>query len=396
MQVAVFSPYRTTKKFSAELHQLLAVEVEDLSLLSTVESLAQEHGKGVYKEMLLLMVGKHFGEELSESYWQQAIRHCREIFRPEFSGRGFRSALMNYLRYEVGELSDPRIIEAEYLHNISRSSVTDGLTGLYNQTYFKTILADTIVNQRRNGDQNFSLILLDLDHFKQYNDRCGHLAGDEALRLCAELITAALRDGDMAVRYGGEEFALLLPHMDRHTALVVAERIRKSVENYPFPHQDRLESGNLTISGGVAVFPANGETAESIIKAADDELYRAKERRNTIFSNDADRRSTFRRPVRSLVEYASFDGALYRPALSLDISENGMGLGCESLLSEGMTLSIRLTRPYWPQNMHLSAKVRQVRRQDELIYVGLEFDESLHALEELLSRQKSPFTVSHR
>lgn len=387
-QVTVFSPYYTKEKFSAELHQLLADEVEDLHLLTTVEALAQEHGQRVYKEMLLLMVGKHFGAEISARYWQQAINHCREIYRPEFVVRGFRPALMDYLRHVAGELSDPRIIEAEFLHNIARSSVTDGLTGLYTQTYFKNILADTIVNQRRNGDQDFALILLDLDHFKQYNDRCGHLAGDEALRLCAELITASLRDGDMAVRYGGEEFALLLPHMDRHTAFAVAERIRKSVESYPFPLQERLDSGSLTLSGGVAVFPVNGETADEIIQAADTELYRAKERRNTIYTNAVDRRSTFRRPVKSLVEYASFDGALYRPALSLDISEKGMGLGCESLLSEGMTLSVRLTRPYWPQNMHLSAKVRQVRRQDELIYVGLEFDESLHALEELLARQK--------
>lgn len=384
----MFTPYRTTEKFSAELHQLLAIEVEDYHLLATVENLADKYGKCVYKEMLQLMVGKHFGAELSENYWLQAIRHCQEIYKPEFAVRGFRPALMDYLRHVAGELSDPRIIEADYLHNISRSSVTDGLTGLYNQTYFKTILAETIANQRRNGDQNFALILLDLDHFKQYNDRCGHLAGDEALRLCAELITASLRDGDMAVRYGGEEFALLLPEIDRHTAFAVAERIRQSVESHLFPHQERLDSGNLTISGGVAIFPANGETAAEIIKAADAELYRAKERRNTIYTNDADRRSRFRRPVKSLVEYASFDGALYRPALSLDISENGMGLGCESLLCEGMTLSVRLTRPYWSQNLHLSARVRQVRRQDELVYVGLEFDESLHSLEELLARQK--------
>ena len=391
----MFSPYRTTEKFSTELHQLLAIEVGDHHLLSSVENLAEEHGKSVYKEMLHLMVGKHFDAELSENYWLQAIRHCQEICQPEFAVRGFRPALMDYLRHVAGELSDPRIIEADYLHNISRSSVTDGLTGLYNQTYFKTILADTIVNQRRNGDQNFALILLDLDHFKQYNDRCGHLAGDEALRLCAELITASLRDGDMAVRYGGEEFALLLPQIDRHTAFAVAERIRASVENYPFPYQDRLDSGNLTISGGLAVFPANGETVDEIIKAADTELYRAKESRNTIYTHDADRRCTFRRQIRSLVEYASFDGALYRPALSIDISEKGMALGCESLLVEGMTLSVRLTRPYWPQNMHLAAKVRQVRRQDEMIYVGLEFDESLHAMEELLSRQKPSPATAH-
>lgn len=389
VQVAVSSPCQATEKLTAELHQLLAAEVGDLHLLSMVENLALEHGKRIYKEMLLLMVGKHFGTELSESYWQQAIRHCREIYRPEFAVRGFRPALLDYLRHVAGELSDPRIIEAEYLLNISRSSLTDGLTGLYNQTYFKKVLAETIVNQRRNGDQTFALVLFDLDHFKQYNDRCGHLAGDEALRLCAELISASLRDGDMAARYGGEEFALLLPQMDRHTAFSVAERIRQNIEIYPFPHQEGLDSGTLTISGGLAIFPENGETADAIIKAADQELYRAKDRRNSIYTHDADRRSSFRRPVRSLVEYAPVPGALYRPALTLDISEKGMAFGCESLLSEGMILSVRLLRPYWPKNMHISARVRQVRRQGELICVGLEFDEDLQALEELLASQRS-------
>lgn len=392
----MFSPHQVTEKFSAELHQLLGSEVDDTHLLTVVEALAQEHGNAVYKEMFLLMVGKHFGSELSGRYWQEAINHCRKIFRPQFVARGFRPALMDYLRNVAGEFSDPRIIEAEYLQNITRSSVTDGLTGLYNQTYFKKILEMTIANQRRSIDQNFALILLDLDHFKQYNDRCGHLYGDEALRLCAELITGALRDGDMAVRYGGEEFALLLPNVDRHTAFAVAERIRKSIEAYSFPSQELLDSGSLTISGGVAFFPDNGESAETIIKAADKELYRAKERRNTIYTFSADRRGSFRRSVRSLVEYASFEGALYRPALSIDISESGMGLGCENMLFEGMTLTVRLTRPYWSKNMHLSARVRQVRRRDDLIYVGLEFDESLHCLEELFAQQKSSLAAVHR
>ncbi|HZV81606.1 MAG TPA: diguanylate cyclase, partial [Geobacteraceae bacterium] len=224
--------------------------------------------------------------------------------------------------------------------------------------------------------------------FKQYNDRCGHLCGDEALRLCADVITGALRDGDMAVRYGGEEFALLLPDIDRHTAYMVAERIRKDIEKFNFPGQELLESGCLTVSGGIAVFPENGETTEEIIHAADMELYRAKEVRNTIYNISTDRRSSSRKPVRTLVEYASFDGALYRPALSIDISEKGMGIGCENLLFEGMTLSLRLTRPYWPINKHLSARVRQVRRQNELIYVGLEFDETLESLDDLLAHHK--------
>jgi len=383
----VFLPQQPTHEYSADLQQLLA-EKEDSLFLAEVDSLARVHGNGVYKEMLKLLVGKHFGTELSGRYWREAIAHCREIYRPEYAARGFRPALLDYLRNVVGEFSDPRIIEADYLHNIARSSVTDGLTGLYNQTYFKNTLETTIVNQRRSGDRQFALVLLDLDHFKQYNDRCGHLCGDEALRLCAGVITGALRDGDMAVRYGGEEFALLLPDVDRQTAYLVADRIRRDIEDFHFPGQELLESGSLTISGGIAVFPENGETAEEVIKAADKELYKAKEVRNTIYNDTTDRRRSSRKPIRTLVEYASFDGALYRPALSIDISEKGMGIGCENLLFEGMTLSLRLTRPYWPVNRHLSARVRQVRRQNELIYVGLEFDESLESLDDLLDHQK--------
>jgi len=380
----VFSPHQQTNEYTDLLRQLCS-ELDDSRLISGVETLAKTHGNCVYKEILMLLAGKHFGCDISDKYWHEAIDHCREIYRPEYVHRGFRPALLDYLRNVVGEVSDPRIIEADYLQNITRSSITDGLTGLYNQTYFKKILENTIANQRRSGDQSFALVLLDLDHFKQYNDRCGHLCGDDALRLCADVITNALRDGDMAVRYGGEEFALLLPNVDRHTAYAVAERIRREIEKFPFPRQELLDSGSLTISGGIAVFPDNGETHEDIIRYADKELYRAKEVRNSIYSLATDRRRCARKPVRSLVEYASFDGALYRPALSIDICEKGMGLGCESLLHQGMVLSIRLTRPYWPMNLHLSARVRQVRRQNELMYVGLEFDESIGSLEDLLA-----------
>lgn len=392
----MFSPHPLTAKFAKELLPLLSAATEDKKLLSRVEELAAKHGNSVYKEMLLMMTGKHFGSELSRRYWSGAVRHCQQIFKAEFVGRGFRPALMDYLRHFAGELSDPRIIEGDYLYNITRSSVTDGLTGLYNQTYFKKVLEKTICNQRRNGDNSFALVFLDLDHFKQYNDRCGHLQGDEALRICAEIITRNLRDGDLAVRYGGEEFALLLPELDRHTAFSVAERIRKGIENHHFLKQELLDSGNLTISGGISLYPDSGESAEEIIQTADKELYKAKERRNCIYSFSDDRRRNTRRTVKSLVEYASFDGALYRPALSIDISEHGMGLGCESLLEEGSTLSLRLTRPYWPENIHLTAKVRQVRRKDELIFVGLEFDKSLQSIDELLNHQKSSLAMGGR
>lgn len=390
------SPKPQSEDLSKKLTSLLAADVNDADFLAEVDALASGAGNAVYKEMLQHLTGKHFGCDLSKQYWHGAIRHCHTIFKPEYASRCFRPALMDYLRHFAGEFVDARIIEGDYLYNITRSSITDGLTGLYNQTHFKKVLEKTIHSQRRNSDSSFALVLLDLDRFKQYNDRCGHLQGDEALRRCAEIITASLREGDIAVRYGGEEFALLLPHLDRHSAYKVAERIRVEIEEYHFPKEELLDSGTLTVSGGIAVFPESGETVEELIQAADKELYKAKERRNSIYSFFNDRRRNTRRPIRSLVEYASIDGALYRPALSTDISETGMGIGCESLFAEGMRLSLRLTRPYWPENVYLSAKVCQVRRKDEVVFVGLEFEQSIDTLHELLVNQKTSLAAGAR
>lgn len=367
---------------------------DDRALVEQVEALALEHGDQVYKEALRLLVGKHFGTQLAKEYWQGARQHCQNIFRPEFVAEGFRPALLDYLHRQTGELADPRIIEADYLYNITRSSITDGLTGLYHQTYFKQTLQQAIENHRRSNDRTFALILFDLDHFKQYNDRCGHLYGDEALRRTAEIIARSQRVGDLAARYGGEEFALLLPNVSRQTALAVAERIRQAIEDEPFARQELLDRGNLTISGGVALFPESGLTVDEMIDAADQELYKAKKRRNTIFSLPEDRRRNQRIPLKSLVEYASFDGALYRPALSLDISEQGMGIGCESFLCEGMALSVRLTRPYWPENLNITATVRQVRRQGDMVFVGLEFDDNLQAFEVMFANRQSPAAIN--
>lgn len=358
---------------------------DDQHVIAGVAALEQQYGNRTYREALRLLVGKNFGSELSRLYWHAVLEHRQRIFLPEFRSNTLRPALLDYLCREKGELEDPRIIDAEFLNNITRSSITDGLTGLYSQTYFKKYLSMILANNRRGSDSEFAIIFFDLDNFKQYNDRCGHLSGDEALRRTAEIIQGSLREGDMAARYGGEEFAVYLPLMNRATALVVAERIRQAIEQELFPGQGRLDRGTLTISGGVAAYPDDGTTMAALIEVADLHMYRAKSTRNCIYSFQDDRRRSLRRPVSSLVEYASLDGALFRPALSQDISELGMGLGCEAQVDPGAVLSLRLTRPFWSDNLLLCATVRQIRRQGDLIFVGLEFERSLESIEELLA-----------
>jgi len=161
---------------------------------------------------------------------------------------------------------------------------TDPLTELPNRRRFEETLEVELDRCRRYGD-SFCVALLDVDHFKTYNDSHGHLAGDAVLRDLGEVIRRQCRTSDLAARFGGEEFALIMVHTDAERGVEMLERIRQVVEGYPFAGQEVQPSGNLTISGGVAAFPDHGEGADDLIQRADEALYRAKDQgRNKVQS----------------------------------------------------------------------------------------------------------------
>lgn len=152
----------------------------------------------------------------------------------------------------------------------------DGLTDLYNHRHFRESLDREIA--RADRDQSaLSLIIIDLDYFKNYNDSNGHLAGDKLLRQCGEILKESVRGSDLVARYGGEEFVLILPNADLENAGQLAERIRERIAEYPFEGRKTQPSGKLTASLGVATYPHDGDTANTLIDSADQALYRAKE-----------------------------------------------------------------------------------------------------------------------
>lgn len=151
----------------------------------------------------------------------------------------------------------------------------DEMTGLYNYRSLQVSLDDAIEKADREHSA-VSLVMLDLDYFKAYNDTFGHRRGDRALIELGIIIRDTVKKKGMVARYGGEEFAVILPGMSLDFAVTVAERIRKNVESYHFWGEEKLATGRVTISAGVAEYPGTSDTKGSLIEDADKALYIAK------------------------------------------------------------------------------------------------------------------------
>jgi len=167
------------------------------------------------------------------------------------------------------------ISNARLYQQMELISVTDELTNLYNYRFFKKQLDDELARARR-FKHYLSLVILDVDFFKNYNDSLGHAAGDEALRAMGKLLKTTARQGDIVSRYGGEEFCAILPEVDLVGAWHFSERLRKKVEEHHFNGREVQPSGKLTISLGAACYPNDARKGDELLKKADAALYSAK------------------------------------------------------------------------------------------------------------------------
>lgn len=166
-------------------------------------------------------------------------------------------------------------IEREHISKLQDMINIDGLTELYNHRYFCDILLD-IVNYGKINNQPVSMIFMDIDYFKNYNDTYGHQKGDDVLRKLGYIIKANIRTWDIPARYGGEEFAVILPNTTENEAMCIAEKLREKIESEYFEGEENQPNGKITTSIGVSVYPDKAKDEVELIKSADDALYRAK------------------------------------------------------------------------------------------------------------------------
>lgn len=175
-------------------------------------------------------------------------------------------------------------IDNASLHSrTKRMAITDALTGLYNNRYFKQVFPYELGRARRYG-KPLSAIMIDIDHFKKLNDTYGHPKGDQVLASVGKTLSGSLRSADFSFRYGGEEFAVLLPETRLEGAFLVAESLREKICKAATPLLGSDADQKVTISLGVACYPNDGNTTDQLLKHADHCLYKAKRQgRNRVF-----------------------------------------------------------------------------------------------------------------
>lgn len=209
------------------------------------------------------------GARPSARVWDQLVK-ADEVIRQPVEPRELAVRIRSLLRLRQIAHDTHR-----KLKRIRAQARIDNLTGLATHGAFKDRLAREI-NRADRYQRSLSLLMADVDHFKHYNDSFGHPAGDRLLRLVGRLVAAEIRQVDFGARYGGDEFAIILPETGKMAAGVVAERLRVAIETHPFPNHQSQPLGKVTVSIGVATFPENASTLEKLLEVADRALYQAK------------------------------------------------------------------------------------------------------------------------
>lgn len=233
------------------------------------QRLSKKRGQTLYVDLLFVLTHQYYPEETASSLWNQILEHKKCVSKTLRRNIGITVAALDYLGNVHNKLEAPTVISEHKISQIAEIAIKDGLTQLFDVTTFRAKLETEVRRYKRYGSE-VSVLMIDIDDFKQFNDAHGHQKGDQVLAEMASIIKKATRDLDICSRYGGEEFSVILPQTAYKAALTIAERIRRRIE------LKYKKGSGITVSIGYAMCPEDGKSASVLVKKADKALYFSK------------------------------------------------------------------------------------------------------------------------
>jgi diguanylate cyclase (GGDEF)-like protein len=334
-------------------------QLRSRALESKLRALERQHDGAVYSDLIHLLSHLRFDPAEAKRCWEQIVAHRAAMEKRLRAPVDVRVALVSYFLDVNRQLENPKIIELKVFEQTQASAYRDDLTGLWNYRYFREYLAREIDRGKRYNPP-LSLVMIDIDDFKSYNDRNGHEAGNRALAAMARLLTGSLRRVDVAARYGGEEFALVLPSTAKTGAQLVAERTRERIERHSFVGEDGREGDRLTVSMGIATCPADAAAVGGLIRCADSAMYVAKTQgKNQVHMYGQNRRS-YRRINAALDGTFCTLAAEYHPLTTINVSEGGLLFIADRSLPAGSLIDVTLNLPGTERRIATSGRVIRV------------------------------------
>ncbi len=252
-----------------------SLSLRDIELIASDEHTKQffenKYGPTLYSVIFLTLTHEKYEEEEARLLWNNVKKHLMHLTRVLRRNPGISVAALDYLSNIRDKLSEPVIIEKEKSEFVAETTTKDDLTQLYLRSVFDVVLNKEVAQSNRTNSQ-LSLLMLDIDDFKQVNDNFGHLQGDVVLREIGKVINQNIRKMDWAARYGGEELAIIMPDASPKKSLLLAERIREMIAQIEFDHF------SVTVSIGISHAGPDCNTSEKLTQEADAALYEAKRR----------------------------------------------------------------------------------------------------------------------